>query len=280
MRFAPTPPLLLYRRFVRSINDHGLRGALVRSWQRLARSLSNHGLSGTLERAFVKAPVPAVSTEPARVRQPDPFDAAHGTDTAGYISGAAMQSVSMSAVYTTAYVGFPSSVLIQAIANVPISPEKFTFVDLGCGKGRALLVAATFPFPRLLGVELVPDLCHIAETNIATHPDWGSRITVLNEDATTFNYPDGPLLVYLFHPFLAPVLRRVLANLERQLRRSPRETYVLYARNPHYDEVLHRFPFLREISETIYPLSPEDAAADYFDMTEESVTLYSADLTR
>jgi SAM-dependent methyltransferase len=280
MRFVPTPPLLLYRRFVRSINDYGLRGALVRSWQRLARSMSNHGLRGTLERAFVKVPVPAASTEPAKARQPDPFDAAHGTDTGGYISGAEMRSVSMSALYTTAYVGFPSSVLIQAFANAPISPEKFTFVDLGCGKGRALFVAAEFPFQRLLGVELVPDLCHVAQANIVTNPDWASRITVLNEDATTFNYPDGPLLIYLFHPFLAPVLRRVLANLERQLRRSPRETYVLYARNPHYDEVLQRFPFLREISEISYPLSPEDIAADYFDMTEESVTLYSVDLKR
>jgi len=280
MRFVPSPPILLFRRLVRSIDKNGLRGAVGRSYERLAHSLATHGVRGTLDRAFVKAPVPAVSSEPAKPRLPDPFDVAHGIDTSGYISGAEMQSVSMSALYTTAYVGFPSSVLTQAIADVPVSPETFTFVDLGCGKGRALLVAAAFPFPRLLGVELVPDLCHIARANIATNPDWVSRVTVLNEDATTFSYPDGPLLVYLFHPFLAPVLRRVLANLERQLRRSPRETYVLYARNPHYDEVLRRFPFLHEISETSYLLSPEDVAADYFDMTEESVTLYSVDLCR
>lgn len=280
MRFVPTPPLLLYRRFVRSIDENGFRGALVHAYRRLARSLGNHGLRGTLERAFVKAPVPAVSAEPVKGRPPDPFDLAHGTDTGGYISGAAMRSVSMSAVYITAYAGIAASAFNQAIANLPITPEKYTFVDLGCGKGRALFLAAQFPFPRLVGVELATDLCEIAWTNIATNPDWASRISVLNEDATTFKYPEGLLLVYFFHPFLAPVLRRVLANLERQLRRSPRETYVLYARNPHYTEVLKRFPFLREIRETSYPYSPEDIAAGYFDMTHESFTLYSADLTR
>jgi hypothetical protein len=279
MRFVPTPPLLLYRRFVRSIDERGLGNALVRSCRRLVRSLKNNGLGGTLERAFIKAPVPAFSAEPVKARPPDPFDAAHGTDTGGYISGAAMRSVSLSAVYTTAYLGIQPSVLTQALSVLPVSPEKFTFVDLGCGKGRALLIAAQFPFPRLVGVELATDLCAIAGANIATNPDWASRITVLNEDATAFTYPDGPLLVYMFHPFLATVLRRVLANLERQLRRSPRETYILYARNPHY-EVLQRFPFLCEVSQTSYRLSPEEIAADYCDMTEESITLYSVDLTR
>lgn len=279
MRFVPIPPLLLYRRFVRSVNDHGLVGALVRSWQRLARSLGNHGLSGTLERAFVKAPGPAHSKEWVAARPPSPFDEAHGTDTGGYLSGAELQSVSMSAVYTTAYVGIQPSAFSRALSIVPISHEKFTFIDLGSGKGRALLIAAQFRFRGLLGVELSTDLCRIAQTNISTNPDWASRITVLNQDATAFTYPDGPLLIYLFHPFLAPVLGRVLANLERQLRRSPRETYVLYARNPRF-EVLRRFPFLREISETSYALSPEEVAADYFEMTEESFTLYSVDLTR
>jgi hypothetical protein len=280
MRFVPTPPLLLYRRFVRSIDANGFRGALVHAYRRLSRSLSNHGLSGTLERAFVKAPVAPLPAERVRARPPDPFDLAHGTDTGGYISGAEMRSVSMSAVYITAYAGVAASAFNQAIANLPITPERFTFVDLGCGKGRALFLAAQFPFPRLVGVELATDLCEVAWTNVATNRDWANRIAVLNEDATAFPYPDGPLLVYLYHPFLAPVLRRVLVNLERQLRRSPRETYVLYARNPHYTEVLRRFPFLHEISETSYPYSPEDIAADHFEMTEESFTLYSADLTR
>jgi hypothetical protein len=84
----------------------------------------------------------------------------------------------------------------------------------------------------------------------------------------------------MFHPFLAPVLRRVLANLETQLRKSPRATYLLYARNPRYTHVLEKFPFLQELSETAHPLSSEDAAVDHFRLTHEQFTLYSANLTR
>ena len=250
---------------------------MVRSYHRLFRSLSSHGLSGTLDRAFCNAPTLAQTQDP---KPPHPFDLLHGTVTDGYISGTDIPGVSLSALYVTAYIGIAPSVLTQAISALPLKPEDFTFVDLGCGKGRALMVASQFPFRHLLGVELAADLCGAAWTNVASSPDWSSQITVLNQDATTVTYPDGPLLVFLFHPFLAPVLRRVLDNLERQLRRSPRETYLLYGRDPHYTKVLRRFPFLREISEISYPLSPEDAAVDYFQLTQESFTLYSADVNR
>ena len=83
----------------------------------------------------------------------------------------------------------------------------------------------------------------------------------------------------MFHPFLAPVLRRVLANLEKQLRNSPRTTYLLYAHNPGYTHVLEKFPFLHELSETAHPLSAEDAAVDRFGLPHERFTLYSAVLT-
>jgi len=103
-------------------------------------------------------------------------------------------------------------------------------------------------------VELAPGLCEVARANIAKKSEWASRITVINEDAAKVTYPETPLVVFLFSPFFAPVLRRVLANLERQLRRAPRETYLLYANNPRFTKVLKRFPFLREVWETSYPL--------------------------
>jgi hypothetical protein len=82
----------------------------------------------------------------------------------------------------------------------------------------------------------------------------------------------------MFHPFFARILRRVLANLERQLRRAPRETWLLYANNPRFAGVMERFPFLREISETRHALSPEDTAANVFQLPYERFTLYRADL--
>ena len=56
MKFRPSPPLLMLRRLVRSVEQNGVGGAIAHSYQRLVRSVRTHGLSGTWERAFRKAP--------------------------------------------------------------------------------------------------------------------------------------------------------------------------------------------------------------------------------
>jgi len=275
MKILPAPLFQLARRFMTSLQSDGLGGAFRHARQRLGASLKKNGLRGTLIRAFHKPPVAA----PIPIAEiSHPFDLEHGTDTGGYIQSSNLPQVTLSSLYTNAYFGISPSAVAQAIALLPIQPENFTFMDIGCGKGRALMVAAQFPFRQIVGVELVPELCAIARSNIARNPDWAARISVLTHDAATVAFPSTPLVLFMFHPFNAPVLKRVLANLERSLRVSPRETYLLYVQNPRFTQVLESFPFLREVSETAVPLSPEDAAAHPGRRTHESVTVYSANL--
>jgi SAM-dependent methyltransferase len=278
MKYRPIPPVLVIRTLARNIEANGFRSAMVDFFQRLFRSIRNRGIGGTLGRV-VRNP-PAKSQKELMLPQPHPFDLLHGTDTSAYISGANLSAVSLLGLYITAYAGIPPSALTRALSELSIQHEDFTFVNIGCGKGRALMVAAQFSFRYLLGVEIASELCDIAEANIATNPDWKSRITVLNHDATNVTYPDGPIFLYLYNPFLAPVLRRALHNLERQLRHSPRPAYLFYVMNPRFTEVLDSFPFLKEISDTTYPFSAEETAHDHFHRTEEHFTLYSADITR
>ena len=200
-----------------------------------------------------------------------PFDAAMGVDTSGFIPGEVLENGSPSDFYTTAYYGISPSSLEEAIRHVPGDPEVMTFVDLGCGKGRALLVAAKFGFREIVGVELSPELCRVAEKNTAGEP----RVRVLEADATEVKYPDGPLLLFLYHPFLAPVLIRVMKNLGKQISQDRREVYVLYA-NPSYPKVMARFQFLTEVWNYMLPLSAEDAAADRHGLTHERFTLYKS----
>ncbi|MGA2569673.1 MAG: hypothetical protein ABSF23_04070 [Terracidiphilus sp.] len=289
MKYLPTPPLLLYRRFVRSIEFNGFRGALAHSWQRLFRSLKNNGLSGTFERAFLKAPV-APAPQVASLPKTHPFDLLRGTDTGGFLSGASIPAATLSALYTTAYLGIAPSALRSALAALPLQREDFTFVDIGSGKGRALLVAAEFPFRDLIGVEIAAELCQIARANLALHPQWKDRISVVNQDATKFAYPGTPLVLFVYFPFLSPILRRVLANLLNQLRRSPHPAYLLYADiygdlvrlhedTPAYQKVISSFAEIREQSNSIYPLTPEETDAEPSSGTLIRFTLYSIDVT-
>jgi len=279
MRYRPTPIFQWLRHQARLADEGGVRVAISDSFGRFTRYFRKHGLAATLRRFTQNAAPAAAPAKEAGQAKPDPFDVLHGTDTGGRISGKDIAGVSLSALYSTAYVGTPPSAFTQALAVLPIRYEDFSFVDVGCGKGRALLIAAEFAFPRLVGVELSDELCTIARSNIsiALDPERASRISVVNQDATKIIYPDGPLLLFLYNPFGSPILRRVLKNLERQVQESPRPVYLLYGWDPGYKEVMESFPFLRRISVSVYPLSAEDAQANPFGRTEEHFTLYSSD---
>jgi len=116
----------------------------------------------------------------------------------------------------------------------------FTFIDLGSGKGRTLLMASDYPFERILGVELLPSLHQIALQNVAKYQCDSQRCFAIESvcaDATEFNFPEEPLVLFLFNPLPDTGLRRVLGNLEHSLKMHPRPAYVLY-HNPLLDHVM------------------------------------------
>jgi SAM-dependent methyltransferase len=130
--------------------------------------------------------------------------------------------------------------------------EDFTFIDIGSGKGRVLLMAAEYPFRRILGVELFASLHQIAQENIARfHSDSQKCFAIESvcEDARDFAFPNEPLLVYLFNPLPEAGLRQLLENLERSLRQNPRPATLLYS-NPLLEHVLSTNPTFRKTSGT------------------------------
>jgi SAM-dependent methyltransferase len=125
----------------------------------------------------------------------------------------------------------------------------FTFLDLGSGKGRTLMMATDYPFRRVIGVELLPVLDQIAQENLRRYKSESQRCFTLESicaDATAFPFPDGPLVVYLFNPFPDSGLRRVVANLEQSLRAHPRPLFVLY-HNLQLESVLAASPALHKV---------------------------------
>src|SRR5260370_36125929 len=53
----------------------------------------------------------------------------------------------------------------RLLSSIDTDWSSFTFIDLGCGKGRALIVANEFGFERLIGVEFAAILGHNATRN-------------------------------------------------------------------------------------------------------------------
>jgi SAM-dependent methyltransferase len=130
--------------------------------------------------------------------------------------------------------------------------EDFTFVDLGSGKGRTLLMASDYPFQRILGVELLPALHQVALENLQLYKNESQRCFSLEAvcaDASNYPLPEKPLVIYLFNPFPEAGLRRVMKNLEQSLRNHPRKVYLLY-HNPLLEHVMLDCGFLEKIHGT------------------------------
>lgn len=206
-----------------------------------------------------------------------PFDREFGTETSGLAWGEDLPSRQRNDIWNTAYYGVSPSVFTQAIEALGLDWERFTFVDLGSGKGRALLLASRFPFRRIVGVELVPELCAVAAANVERfRAEWQrcGAVEAWSQDATAFEFPDGPLVVYIYHPFLSPVLKRVMRNLRRSLVRDRREVYLVYF-NPVFARVVEReCPELQLIWERRFAMSAEDVGADWFQSVDELVRVF------
>ena len=133
--------------------------------------------------------------------------------------------------------------------------KDFTFIDLGAGKGRALLMASDYPFQRIMGVEFMPDLCRAAEENIASYSASSNdrqkcqRMEMVCADACDFQFPTEPLVVYLFNPFSEPMFAKVLENLRLSVEQVARPVYVAYRYTEH-EKLLAEAMWLEKIAGT------------------------------
>ncbi len=152
--------------------------------------------------------------------------------------------------------------LIQASPKIDF--REFTFIDIGSGKGRALLMAADYPFRRVLGIELLPALHRVAQENIKKYKSDSQQcfaIECLLADAGEFAFPPEPTVLYLFNPLPESGLAKLVSNIEHSLRKHPRPVFVLY-HNPLLEPLLARSAAFKRIEGTLqYSIFSRNVAA-------------------
>lgn len=139
----------------------------------------------------------------------DSFDADHGTNTSGIQWWTNPRSGNFAKGIR--YQACSPGLCRMAIERSGVDPKQFSFLDIGCGKGRPLIIAAEYGFEDLIGVDYSAKLCRVAEQNLKVCGV--ARFRIVNVDATLFDYPTRNTLAFLYHPFTDDVLGTVLENL-------------------------------------------------------------------
>lgn len=174
-------------------------------------------------------------------RRADSFDRAHGTDTGREKRLWGVKVASSNLVESGHYQTCDPAFIENTLRSLRIDFSAFTFLDLGCGKGRPLMIAASLGFGRVIGVDFCPGLCIIARKNLQIARLNGE---VICADVCDLAIPDGALVIYLYNPFGPKVTQRVCEILEADLRTKPRPCFILYI-NPLHAELFDRAGFTR-----------------------------------
>jgi SAM-dependent methyltransferase len=234
-----------------------------------------------LRKRLRRAPAPLSDTTTWLPTAEHEFDRQYGVDTSGLVWSIDLKTGSPNDAWNTAYYGIGPSVFHHVMAQVPETlQQSATFIDLGCGKGRAVLLASQYPFAQVIGVEIAPQLHRIAVENVERYTAVRladvrdvAPMEVLLDDAANYRFPRGPLVVYLYHPFCRPVLEKVLRNLGRSLAAEPRDAAVIYI-NHELRDALDCAPYLQQVWSATVAMDANDRLADRVGSSAEDCALY------
>jgi SAM-dependent methyltransferase len=146
------------------------------------------------------------------------FDAEHGVTTEAlvFLGELDPEAIGPSIEHATHYDPTPVAEAEALFDASPLAPESATFVDLGAGMGRVVLLAARRPYRAVIGVEISPALVEIARENLASVRDplrVARDVKTVRADAGEYRFPRGDLVVYMYNPFRGPIVREVAARL-------------------------------------------------------------------
>lgn len=156
-----------------------------------------------------------------------------------------------------------------AVPERDVCSAEFAFIDFGAGKGRVLLLASSYNFKKIIGVEFTRELYEVMLDNIKKYHSNTQRchdLQTLCQDATYFDIPKEKCVFFFFNPFKTRTLLDVATNVAQSYLASPRKMYILFynpASENNVRDIFMGLGFLKERplwSPTFHVLSPYDLA--------------------
>ncbi len=179
------------------------------------------------------------------------FDRRHGTDTAEEVLlTAAGVPQDQSARGNTVYRPVWETEFHSSLAALGISFDGFSFVDVGSGKGKLLLLASDYPFARIVGVEYAPGLHAVAVENILRYRSSTQRCHTLEAvlaDALRYRLPDGPIVCYIFNAMDPASTAKLMELVDEDLGSRGAPAFVIYGNLRHVREIADGFDSVKKL---------------------------------
>jgi predicted RNA methylase len=167
-----------------------------------------------------------------RIRAHEEFDLKYGLDTQTSILIRHLETSAPGAQYANHYEGAAMPLVRRILRQLRTDLRRFTFIDLGSGKGRVLLVAAQYSFKSVIGVEFSKTLHDITQSNISNFVEQGLTKThpvSINMDAGEFDFSQfTDKIVFCNNPFAASLMLRVLDNLQLSVIKTRSNVILIY----------------------------------------------------
>ena len=165
------------------------------------------------------------------------FDWKYGTDTMRWVLKTDLDTRSDNRSHSAKYSATKVRPFLQVLDRLHL-PRECNFVDIGSGKGRVLLIASWYGFRKVVGVEFSGELCGVARKNAELFfrkVKLQSSVEVIEADATTYDFQPADRVLFMFNPFDAFIMAKVLDNIRRSLEKNPRRIWLIYNTPVHHD---------------------------------------------
>jgi len=175
-----------------------------------------------------------------KIKQEIKGEKKYGINTTGADELFKLEKQGIDISHATIYMPVSYTLLEEILEQLPATIRNH-FLDMGCGKGRALCVAAHTGFRQVTGLDFAKDLCDAAKENLATTKQKipGFEYKVINNDAFYFEIPDDVDCIFFFNPFDEIIMSAVVNNIFTSLQNNSRKINIIYV-NP-----LHKELFLK-----------------------------------
>lgn len=175
------------------------------------------------------------------------WDWRHGTETVQRIPPHQLETESSNKQWAQYYGATKAGPLLQLFRLLNLGKDR-RFVDLGCGKGRVVMLAAQHGFSTIVGIDFSAELCRSAEKNLEEFRKRRrveSEIRILHSDVVDYAVGPEDSVFFLYDPFSKEVLGGVLENIKASLVSAPRALCLIYNSPRLHDEIERAGVFAR-----------------------------------